>query len=117
MRKILTSVLVFVFIFFAFSGAKVSAKAITSENGNVTIAKTEIINDDLFIGAQSVEIDGTVNGDVFIGAQTISITGTINGNLHVGGNNIDISGKIKGNVYAAFKPIEGIKYDKTSKIF
>lgn len=100
MRKILASVLVFVFAFFAFSGTKVSAKAIANDKGSVVIAKTEVINDDLFIGGQSVEIAGTVNGDVFIGAQTVKVSGIINGNLHVGANTIDIGGTVKGNVYA-----------------
>lgn len=105
MRKILASVLVFVFAFLVFSGNKVSAKAIANDKGSVVIAKTEVINDDLFIGSQSVEIAGTVNGDVFVGGQTVKITGIINGNLHVGANTIDIEGKVKGNVYAGGQSI------------
>lgn len=105
MRRILASVLVFVFAFFAFSAVKVSAKAITDEKGTVNIGKTEVVNDDLFIGAQTVEIAGTVNGDVFIGAQTVKITGIINGNLHIGANTIDLGGIVKGNVYGGSQSI------------
>ena len=100
MKKVLSSFVVFIFAFFVFSAATVSAKVITEEKGIVNIARTEVVDDDLFIGAQTVQIDGTVNGDVFIGAQIVIITGVINGNLHVGTNTLDLGGKIKGNVYA-----------------
>ncbi len=105
MRKILTSILIFALFFFVFSLSTVSAKVIAEQNGSVTIAKTEVINDDLFVGAQAVDIAGTVNGDVFIGAQTVKITGVINGNLHVGANILDLQGTVKGNVYAAGQSI------------
>lgn len=101
MQKIISSLLIFVFAFFIFSVTKVSAKVITDQKGTVSVAKTEVVNDDLFVGAQNAVIDGTVNGDVFVGAQTIKITGVINGNLHAGGNTIDLGGSIKGNVYLA----------------
>lgn len=100
MRKFLTSFLIFMFTFFVFAATKVSAKVISDQKGTVSVGKTEIINDDLFIGAQTVEIDGTVNGDVFIGAQTVKVAGVINGNLHVGANTLDLSGTVKGNVYS-----------------
>jgi hypothetical protein len=100
MRRIAVSLLVFVFAFFVFSVSSISAKVITDEKGTVNIGKTEVINDDLFVGAQTVEIAGTVNGDVFIGAQTVKISGIINGSLHIGANTIDLGGTVKGNVYA-----------------
>lgn len=100
MKKLFTLFLTFILISFAFSVPEVSAKVIADQKGNVIVAKTEVIDDDLFIGAQTAEIDGTVNGDVFIGAQTVIITGVINGNLHIGTNTLDLGGAIKGNVYA-----------------
>ncbi len=100
MRKVITSLLIFIFTFFVFSATNVSAKIVASENGNVSIGKAEVINDDLFIGAQTAEVAGTVNGDVFIGAQTVKITGIVSGSLHVGANTLDLGGTVKGNVYA-----------------
>ena len=100
MRRLITSLLVFILAFFIFSTSYVSAKIISEKSGNVNIAKTEIVNDDLFIGAPTVRIDGVVNGDVFIGAQTVIISGVVNGNLHVGTNTLDLSGRVTGNVYA-----------------
>ncbi len=99
MRKVFSSLLIFIFAFFVFSISPVSAKVITDQAGSVSIGKTEVVNDDLFIGAQAVEIAGTVNGDVFIGAQNVKITGIINGNLHIGANTLDLGGTVKGNVY------------------
>jgi len=105
MRRIITPLLILIFSFFIFSVTSVSAKVITDEKGSVNVGKTEVVNDDLFIGAQNVEIAGTVNGDVFIGAQTVKISGIINGNLHVGANTIDLRGTVKGNVYAGAQSI------------
>lgn len=105
MRKVLTSLVIFIFAFFLFSATKVSAAFMTDKAGIVNVGKAEVINDDLFIGAQTVQIDGTVNGDVFIGAQTVKISGIINGSLHVGANTLDLGGTISGNVYAGAQNI------------
>ncbi len=105
MRKILTSFLIFVFAFFLFSVTPASAKVIADQTGGVVISKGEVVNDDLFIGAQTVDIAGTVNGDVFIGAQAVKISGVINGNLHVGANTLDLSGVVKGNVYVGAQDV------------
>jgi hypothetical protein len=105
MRKIIASAFIsFIFLFLA-NTTPVSAKIISGQNEPVNITKNEIINDDLFIGAQSVTVDGTVNGDVFIGAQSVKIDGDINGNLHVGTNTLDLSGIVTGNVYAGAQNI------------
>lgn len=99
MKKIILSIFISVVTFFVLSTSIISAKVISNENGNVTVSKSEVINDDLFVGAKSVNIDGVVNGDVFVGAESVNITGTINGNLHVGARSVDINGSVKGNVY------------------
>lgn len=105
MRKVFSSLLIFVLFFFVVSTTSVSAKIMTSEKGSVTVTKTEVVNDDLFIGAQVAEIDGTVNGDVFIGAQMVKVSGTVNGNLHVGANIFELTGIIKGNVYTGAQSV------------
>lgn len=99
MRRIFLPLLVlFIFSLFVFPSG-VSAKFLSDENGTVSVAKNEQVDDDLFIKAQTAEIDGIVNGDVFIGAQTVRIDGIINGSLYIGGQIISISGDVKGNVY------------------
>jgi cytoskeletal protein CcmA (bactofilin family) len=105
MKKFLAMSLLSIFAFLTFNVGSVSAKVMSSENGNITISKGDVIDDDLFIGAQTVNVDGVVNGDVFIGAQTVKITGTVNGNLHIGANTVDLGGVVKGNVYAGGQTI------------
>ena len=99
MRKFISSILIFILAFFTISVVKVSAKILSNDKGTVTVANNEIVNDDLFIKAQTAEVYGTVNGDVYIGAQNVTIQGTINGNLHIGAQIVNLDGNYKGNVY------------------
>lgn len=105
MNRIVSASVAFVIFLFVFSVTNASAKIMTDDKGGVRVAKSEIVNDDLFIGAQTAEVEGTVNGDVFIGAQTVKITGVINGNLHAGANTLLLNGTVKGNVYAGAQNI------------
>lgn len=90
---------------FLFVTGGVSAKVISSPNGTVTIAKDEVVDDDLFVGGQNVTIDGTVNGDVYVGAQTVKINGTVNGNLHAGGQTVALGGTVKNSAYIGAQDI------------
>jgi len=67
MKKVFSTLLIFSLFCFIFAD-KALAKVIVQEKGTVNIAKEEVLDDDLFIGADTVNIEGTVNGDVFIGA-------------------------------------------------
>lgn len=100
MKKNLIYLLIISAIFLTFITTQVSAKVLTSPNANVYVGANETIDDDLFVGGQTVKIDGIINGDVYIGAQTVKITGTINGSLYMGANTIYLGGRVKGNVYA-----------------
>jgi len=97
MKKIITFLLISVF--FISSASTVSAKILTSKDGDIKLEKSEIINDDLIIGAKNVTLDNTVNGDVFIGAENTTINGIVNGNLHIGSGIVILTGQVKGNVY------------------
>jgi hypothetical protein len=99
MRRLIYSVLVFVLAFFVVFTPNLSAKTLANDEGSVSVGKSEIVNDDLFIGAQTATLDGTVNGDVFIGANSITINGIINGNLHIAASSVTLKGNVKGNVY------------------
>lgn len=76
-----------------------SARVVTLEKGTYIVAKDEVIDDDLFVGAQMVEIYGTVNGDVYAGAETLRVNGVINGDLHAGAGSVYLSGRISQDVY------------------
>ncbi len=62
----------------------------------VVIQSGDVINDDLYVGANEFTLDGTVNGDVIVGGQMITINGTINGNLMAAGQTVVINGTVTG---------------------
>jgi len=98
-RKIL---LIFIPLFLVFTigfGFATTAKAVEfDEDGIIEVG--EVIDDDLFIGNDTVEINGTINGDVFAGGSVVTVNGTINGSLIAGAQALVINGKINGSVYA-----------------
>src|SRR3989344_3880748 len=99
MRKIITSLSIFITAFFLLFPAEASAKVITMEKGSVEIAKDEVINDDLFVAAEAIDIEGTVNGDVYLGAETVMVNGIINGDLHVGTGTFYLGGMVRDDAY------------------
>ena len=60
----------------------------------VTIASGEIIDDDRYIAATEIIIDGTVNGDIFAVGTTITINGIVNGSVSIGGQTVTVNGTI-----------------------
>jgi cytoskeletal protein CcmA (bactofilin family) len=61
---------------------------------NVTVEKSEVIQDDLYVAGTDVRIDGTVNGDLIVGARTVTINGQVNGNLWASGATLILNGKV-----------------------
>lgn len=64
----------------------------------VTIAADEVIEDDLYVGAQTVVINGVVKGDLFFGATTVTINGTVEGDVMGGGQSLIINGAVNDDV-------------------
>jgi cytoskeletal protein CcmA (bactofilin family) len=80
-------------------GVTSTAKAVEfDEDGYV--GSDEVIDDDLFIGGDTVEINGTVNGDVFAVGSVIKVNGTVNGSLAIGGQSVQVNGVVDGSVYS-----------------
>ena len=69
-----------------------------SEDGPVTVAADETINDTLLAFGQSVTIDGTVNGDLLAFGGEIVVRGNVTGNLVTGGQSVTIEGSVGGTV-------------------
>ncbi|MBN1953599.1 MAG: polymer-forming cytoskeletal protein [Anaerolineae bacterium] len=63
-----------------------------------TVAAGEVIDDDLFISAETVTIDGVVNGDLFASGSTVVVNGEVNGNLIVSGAEVEINGLVAGSL-------------------
>jgi len=62
----------------------------------IVIQAGDVINDDVYVGANQFVLDGTVNGDVIAAGQTITINGTINGNLMAAGQTVIVNGTVTG---------------------
>ena len=64
----------------------------------VSIRDGETVDEDLYVGAGTASIAGTVNGDATVAGGTVTVSGTINGSLNVGGGTVDILGEVGGAV-------------------
>ncbi len=89
----------------------------------VIIASGDIINDDLYIAANRIVINGTVNGDVISIGGTININGKIDGSIiaigstiridgevtravRIAGDDVNVSGSVGGDLVAAGNDID-----------
>jgi cytoskeletal protein CcmA (bactofilin family) len=61
---------------------------------NVVIKDGEVIEDDVYVSANTFVLDGTVKGDLVIFAETITINGTVEGDLMAAGKSIVINGTV-----------------------
>lgn len=61
---------------------------------NVVIAADQVIEDDLYVGANEFTLDGTVKGDLIVGGSVITINGTVEGDLWAAGQVIVINGVV-----------------------
>lgn len=67
----------------------------------VVIDADEVIEDDLYVGAESFTLEGTVKGDLFVAASTIVINGTVEGDLVAAGQSVVINGTVTDDVRIA----------------
>jgi hypothetical protein len=78
-----------------------AAAADLRQGSDVTVSRTQTVNDDLYAGAGTISIDGTVNGSVIAGGGNISVSGNIARDLIVGGGSVNVTGRIGGSIIAA----------------
>jgi len=70
--------------------------AFDSRSGDtVVIGADEVVNDDLYVIADTFTLDGTVKGDVVVMGSTITINGVVEGDLMGGGQSIIINGLVQ----------------------
>jgi cytoskeletal protein CcmA (bactofilin family) len=60
----------------------------------VTVARGEVIDDDLYVGGETIIIDGTINGDLIAAGRTIMVNGTVNGSIIAAGGTVNINGEV-----------------------
>jgi cytoskeletal protein CcmA (bactofilin family) len=72
----------------------------------VVIARGEVIEDDLYVTANTVTIDGTVQGDLIAIANQVVVNGTVEGDLLAVGQGVLINGAIGDDVRAGGQAIK-----------
>ncbi len=86
-------------------GAVSSAQAVEIIEDGV-IPEGEVIDDDVFIGADNVVINGQVNGDVFAFGSTVTLNGTVNGSMFAGAQNVRVNGSVDGSLYVGASALD-----------
>ena len=70
-------------------------RAFDSRSGDtIIIEKGEVVEDDLYVTAATIVLDGTVKGDLIAFGQTITINGTVEGDLLAAGQAVIINGEV-----------------------
>jgi cytoskeletal protein CcmA (bactofilin family) len=69
--------------------------------GNVVIGPREVIEDDLYVGADTITIEGTIKGDLIAGGSEIIINGTVEGDFWAAAGYITINGDLQDDVRIA----------------
>ena len=67
----------------------------------VVIQTAEVVNDDLYVGAQEFVLDGTVNGDLIVFAQIVTINGKVDGDLMAAAQTVVVNGEVTGAIRMA----------------
>jgi cytoskeletal protein CcmA (bactofilin family) len=80
-----------------------SAWAIETRGGeNVTIGADDVVEDDLYVAAQTVTVEGTVRGDLVAAGGTVRVNGgTVEGDLISAGQTVIVNGTVEDDVRIA----------------
>ncbi len=71
------------------------ARAFESREGDtIVIEKGEVVEDDLYVFAATVVLDGTIKGDLVAFGQTITVNGVVEGDLLAAGQAVVIDGQV-----------------------
>ena len=73
--------------------------------GEITIAASETINDDLYVFGRNISILGTINGDLVAAGANITVDGTVTGDVIAAGQIIIVRGPVGGSIRATGQSI------------
>ena len=76
------------------------------EQGVITVAENETIDDTLMVAAERIVIKGKVTGDLIAAGRSIDIDGSIEGNLIAFGESVTVTGTVGGLVLGAGSTFE-----------
>ena len=68
---------------------------------SLVIGADEVVDDDLYVGGETVTIDGTVRGDVIATGRQITINGTVEGDLIAAGQAVVVNGQVGDDIRMA----------------
>lgn len=64
---------------------------------DVVIGPEETVEDDIYVAAGTVRVDGTVNGDLIVSAGQVDVGGRVDGDLVVTGGTVAVDGQVDGD--------------------
>lgn len=64
----------------------------------ITVPKSEVVDDTLLAAGQSITVDADINGDLICAGQNVNINGNVNGDVLCAAQNITVKGSIAGSV-------------------
>ncbi|MGY2896504.1 hypothetical protein [Deinococcus sp. UYEF24] len=67
----------------------------------VTVQKSEVIQDDLYVAGTDVRVDGIIDGDLIVGAQNVTINGEVRGNVWAAGASVILNGEVTQSAHLA----------------
>jgi cytoskeletal protein CcmA (bactofilin family) len=77
-------------------GAVSTAQGMETRSGDrVEIGPDEVVDDDLYVTANEVVVDGTIRGDLIAFGSTISVEGTVEGDLIAAGQSVEVGGTVE----------------------
>ncbi len=92
-----------------------TAQAMETRSGDrVEVGPDEVVEDDLYVTANEVVVDGTIRGDLIAFGNTISVGGTVEGDLIVAGQSVEIAGTVDDDARIAGQALllgEGARVD------
>lgn len=65
------------------------------EGQNIVIEKDEVVEDDLYVFAETVTVNGTIKGDLIAFGTLITVNGTVEGDVMAAGQAVVINGNVK----------------------
>jgi hypothetical protein len=80
-----------------------------------TLNSDQTIDEDLYVVADEIKIDGVVDGDVILIGNTVQLDGTITGDAYIIGTTLTIDSNVYGNIFVIGNntKIEGLVTDNT----
>src|ERR671920_837915 len=93
--RALLALVTFALLLAGFSVAPPRGGGETRSGDEVVISPDEVLDDDLYVTANRVVVDGTIRGDLVAFGQSITVDGTVEGDLIAAGQSVEIGGTVE----------------------